>query len=268
MLGLRQIPPPQRRTDSDLASFMLGDVTSFNRYVSTSTNAKEFQKRTFFYGQDTWRVTHALTLNLGLRWELYFPETVNGPGNGALLNINDGYLHVAGIGGIPSDLGWGIKKSKQFAPRIGVTYQFDPKTVVRAGYGRSFDTGVFGSIFGHTVTQNIPVLANQQINSPSTTKARHSRWRSGPVPYTPVPVPANGLLPNPGSTISSSARHDPLNFPSIDAWNLAVERALTGTMSLTVAYVGNKGTHTLGDGDSNGTNPNEAAINAAGLSTA
>ncbi len=36
---------------------MLGDVTSFslNRYVSTSTNAKEFQKRTFFYGQDTWQ---------------------------------------------------------------------------------------------------------------------------------------------------------------------------------------------------------------------
>ena len=37
---------------------MLGDVTNFGRYVSTSTNAKEFQKRTFFYGQDTWRATH------------------------------------------------------------------------------------------------------------------------------------------------------------------------------------------------------------------
>ena len=59
---------------------MLGDVTSFNRYVSTSTNAKEFQKRTFFYGQDTWRVNHKLTLNLGVRWELYFPESVNGAG--------------------------------------------------------------------------------------------------------------------------------------------------------------------------------------------
>ena len=87
------------------ASFLLGDVTSFNRYVSTSTNAKEFQKRTFFYGQDTWRVTKNLTLNLGLRWELYFPESVNGPGNGSLLNLTDGYLHVAGIGGIPSEHG-------------------------------------------------------------------------------------------------------------------------------------------------------------------
>ncbi|MGA7857828.1 MAG: TonB-dependent receptor [Terracidiphilus sp.] len=241
------------------AAFMMGDVTSFNRYVSTSTNAKEFQKRTFFYAQDTWRATKSLTLNLGIRWELYFPESVNGPGNGALLNLTDGYMHVAGIGGIGSNLGWSINKWKQFAPRLGVTYQYDPKTVIRAGYGRSFDTGVFGSIFGHTVTQNIPVLANQQINSPTTTSAAF-KLDVGPAPYVSIPVPANGLLPNPGTQVSSSARSNPLNFPTIDAWNLSVQRAITPTMALTVAYVGNKGTHTLGDGDNNGTNPNEGAI--------
>jgi hypothetical protein len=46
------------------ATFMLGEVSNFGRYVSTSTNAKEFQKRTFFYAQDTWRVNSKLTLNL------------------------------------------------------------------------------------------------------------------------------------------------------------------------------------------------------------
>ena len=247
-------------------SFILGDVTTFNRYVSTSTNAKEFQKRTFFYGQDTWRVSHKLTLNLGLRWEIYFPESVNGKGNGALLNLTDGYLHVAGVGGIGSNLGWNIDKKKQFAPRIGVTYQLDEKTVIRAGYGRSFDTGVFGSIFGHTVTQNIPVLANQQINN-QTANGEAFNLAAGPTPYTPIPVPSNGLLPNPGSAVSSSARNDPLNFPTIDAWNLAVQRALTPTMSLTMAYVGNKGTHTLGDGDSNGTNPNESFVTLPGANS-
>jgi hypothetical protein len=258
---------PTTNTDGlGFGSFMLGDVTSFNRYVSTSTNAKEFQKRTFFYGQDTWRVSHKLTLNLGLRWEGYFPESVNGPGNGALLNLNDGYLHVAGIGGIPSDLGWNIDKKKQFAPRIGVTYQLNEKTVVRSGYGRSFDTGVFGSIFGHTVTQNIPVLANQQINSP-TAEGEAFNLSAGPVAYASIPVPSNGLLPNPGSTVSSSARANPLNFPTIDAWNLAVQRAVTPSMSLTIAYVGNKGTHTLGDGDSNGTNPNESFVNVPGANS-
>lgn len=242
------------------ASYMLGEVGSFGRYVSTSTNAKEFQKRTFFYGQDTWRLSRNLTLNLGLRWELYFPETVNASGNGALLNITDGYLHVAGVGGVPTDLGWGISKAKMFDPRIGFTYQLDPKTVVRAGYGRSFDTGVFGSIFGHTVTQNLPVLGSQSISAASTTVPAFL-LTAGPSDPVKVTVPSNGLLPNPGSQVSSSSRPNPLNFPTIDAWNLSVQRAVTPKMALTLAYVGNKGTHTLGDGDSNGTNPNEPAIN-------
>jgi hypothetical protein len=245
------------------ATFMLGQVDKFGRFVSTSTNAKEFQKRTFFYAQDTWRATRNLTLNLGLRWELYFPETVNAAGNGSLLNLDDGYLHVAGIGGIGSNLGWTADKKKMFAPRIGVTYQLDPKTVIRAGYGRSFDTGVFGSIFGHTVTQNLPVLGNQSMNS-ATTTGNAFLLNVGPAAPVAVTVPASGLLPNPGSSVTSSARANPLNFPTIDAWNLSVQRSLSPTLTLTVAYVGNKGTHTLSDGDGNGTNPNEAAINLPG----
>ena len=257
-----------------LATFMLGEVTSMNRYVSVSTNAKEFQKRTFFYGQDTWRVTHNLTLNLGLRYEFYFPESVNGPGNGALMNLSDGYMHVAGIGSVPSNMGWSIDKAKQFAPRIGLTYQLDPKTVIRAGYGRSFDTGVFGSIFGHVVTQNLPVLANQSLSGsgaigyafPLAGKSNlpGAGPTGGPVPFTFPKTPSNGLLPAEGYNTSPKARHDPLHFPTIDAWNLSVQRALTPTLSLTVAYVGNKGTHTLADGDGNTTNPNESFVNLPG----
>lgn len=245
------------------ASFMLGDVNNYNRFVSVSTNAKEFQKRTFFYAQDTWRATHNLTLNLGLRYELYFPESVNAPGNGSLMNLSDGYMHVAGIGGIPSNMGWGISYAKMFDPRLGVAYQLNPKTVIRAGYGRSFDIGVFGSIFGHVVTQNLPVLANQAVNAPSNTSAAFT-LNQGPPTYAFPTVPQNGLLPNPGSQVTAKARPNPLNFPTIDAWNLAVQRAITPTLSLTLAYVGNKGTHTLGDGDSNNTNPNEAGIQLPG----
>jgi hypothetical protein len=247
------------------ASLLLGDATFFDRYVSTATNAKEFQKRTFFYGQDTWRATHNLTLNLGLRWDLYFPETANATGNGSLLNLSDGYLHVAGIGGVPSNLGWSVDKAKQFSPRVGITYQLDPKTVIRAGYGRSFDTGVFGSIFGHTITQNIPVLANQSFTSSGTGDAFN--LATGPAAYPFPTVPSNGLLPSPGASVVSSARPNPLHLTTIDAWNLSAQRALTPTLSLTVAYVGNKGTHTLGDGDGNSTNPNEAGITTPGANT-
>ncbi len=273
------------------ASFALGDVATFGRYVSTSTNAKEFQKRTFFYGQDTWRASNKLTLNLGVRWEYYFPETVNGANQGSLLNMHDGYLHVAGAGGIGTNMGWEARKSHQFEPRIGIAYQLNEKTVIRSGYGRSFDLGVFGSIFGHTATQNLPVLANQSLSNgaDSTTgvafcvgsqadnpgcfnnplggtaanlsTGTNNGATGGPVPNVFPTVPSNGLIPNPGATVDSKARQNPLRFPTLDAWNLSLQRALTPTLSLTLAYVGNKGTNTLSDGDNNNTNPNEAAIN-------
>ena len=54
-----------------------------------------------------------------------------------------------------------------FAPRLGVAYQLNPKTVVRMGAGVSYSMGNFGSIFGHNVTQNLPVLAIQSLNAPA-----------------------------------------------------------------------------------------------------
>jgi hypothetical protein len=241
------------------AGFVMGEPTDFGRYVSVSTNAKEFQKRTFFYGQDTWRVSKNLTLNLGLRWELYFPEAVNGKGQGSLMNLSDGYMHVAGYSQVPTDMGWTIQKVKGLDPRIGIMYQLDDKTVIRAGYGRSFDTGVFGSIFGHVVTQNLPVLASQTINAPTSTSAAF-QMDAGPAPYVFPAVPSSGLLPAQGYAVSPKARPNPLHFPTIDAWNLSVQRAITPTLALTVAYVANKGTHTLADGDGNNTDPNESAL--------
>jgi outer membrane receptor protein involved in Fe transport len=245
-----------------LASFVEGDPAQFNRYVSVSTNAKEFQKRDFFYGQDTWRATPKLTLNLGIRYELYFPEAVNGTANGSLMDLSTGYLHVAGIGGVPTDMGWSPAKNA-WNPRVGVAYQATDKTVVRAGYGRSFDLGVFGSIFGHVVTQNLPVLANQSVTGTggnTVSYAQPFNLVTGPLPNVFPTVPSNGLLPNPGYAVNSKARPDPLRLPTLDAWNLSVQQSITPTLSLTIAYVGNKGTHTLSAGDGNNTNPMETAV--------
>ncbi len=189
-----------------------------------------------------------------------FPESVNAAGNGSLMNLNDGYMHVAGIGGIGNNMGWGISYGKMFDPRIGLAYQLNDKTVLRAGYGRSFDTGVFGSIFGHVVTQNLPVLANQSLNSSGTTGALPFTLAQGPPAFVFPTVPNNGLLPAQAYQVSPKARPDPLHFPTIDAWNLSLQRAITPTLNLTMAYVGNKGTHTLGDTDQNNTDPNESAL--------
>jgi len=60
-----------------LASFMLGDVTRFTRYVSPTTEARERQWRHYYYAQDVWRPTQKLTLNYGLRLDVINPQTVN-----------------------------------------------------------------------------------------------------------------------------------------------------------------------------------------------
>ncbi len=241
------------------ATLALGQVTNFQRYVSSSTNAKEFQKRDFFYAQDTWRATQKLTINYGLRYELYFPEAINNKGQGALLNLATGYLQVAGVGGVGSNMNY-QKPGNAYNPRIGVAYQATDRTVIRAGYGRSFDIGVFGSIFGHAATQNLPVLANQQITSTGGPTSSAFNLAQGPVAPTATTVPGNGLLPNPGYNVNSKTRPTTLRLPTLDAWNASVQQALAPTVSLTVAYVANKGTHTFGDASSNATNPNEPGL--------
>jgi hypothetical protein len=241
---------------SALATFLLGEVTSMSRYASSSTDAAERQRRWFFYGQDTWRVTPKLTLNYGLRWEIYFPETVNKAGNGALLNLDDGLLHVAGVGGVPMNMG--VENSyKNLAPRIGVAYQYNDKTVVRLGYGRSFDIGVFGSIFGHTVTQNLPVLANQNLTSSSSTTGVFALAQGPPAPAS-TPVPSNGLLPLPIG-INGRARPFRVRIPTLDAYNLTIQHQLSNTVSAEIAYVGNKGTHVFA-GNNPDINPNEPSV--------
>jgi hypothetical protein len=190
-----------------------------------------------------------------VRWEIYYPESVNGTGEGGFADLTTGNIRVAGVG--PYDTAMNVKKDyKLLAPRIGFAYQLDPKTVIRSGYGRSFDIGVFGSIFGHVVTQNLPVLANQNLtnNGPNTAAFNLS---TGPARFVFPAIPANGLIPIPNG-VSVKIRDDPNRFPTIDAWNLAIQRQLNGSTSVTLAYVGNKGTHTF-SGDGQTTNPNVPA---------
>src|SRR5262249_37597996 len=147
---------PQTGGGLSLASFLLGQVQSFTRYVSNSTDAAERQKRLFSYVQDTWRITPKLTVNYGLRHEIYFPQSVTRKDQGGFQNLATGEVLIAGENGV--NMSGNVKTAlTHFAPRLGIAYEVTPKTVIRAGYGRSYDVGVFGVSFGHNVTQNVPV---------------------------------------------------------------------------------------------------------------
>lgn len=261
----------------DLATFLLGEVTKFERFASKSQTAAESQKRFFLYAQDQFRMSSKLTVTYGIRWEDYFPESVNATGNGGFANLEQGVIRVGGFG--PYGLNGSIRNYLgAFGPRVGIAYQLKPKTVVRIGYGRSFDIGVFGSNFGHAVTQNLPVLVHQAIgahdlnpaaindNSQVYNMSDYVNFPTGPPPAQYPTVSANGTIPlrGPTNTVDPRIRPTVQRPAAIDMWNATVEHQLTSTMTLEVAYIGNKGTHGFA-GDGPTYNANERSIVGYGV---
>jgi hypothetical protein len=257
----------------DIASFLLGDVSRFERFASVSQSASESQKRVFLYAQDQFRLTSKLTLNYGLRWEDYLPESVDAKGTGGFANIDrQGVIRVGGFG--PYGLNGNVRNYLgAFGPRLGIAYQLRTKTVVRMGYGRSYDIGVFGSNFGHAVTQNLPVLVHQDIkahdvnpaaisdNFPVYTLNTNQPLLGLPNAPPPVAYPtplADGTIPLRGFDNSVDPRIRPsVQRPaSVDMWNATVQHQLTSTITVEAAYIGNKGTHGFaGNGPAYDANP-------------
>lgn len=262
------------RTGLGLATFLIGDVTGFSRYVSTSTEAQELQWRHFYYGQDTWRATQKLTIAFGVRADIFNPQTLNEAGNGGFPDLNTGEIVVAGVGG--NSLAGNIKNKVNLSPRLGVAYQLNDKMVIRGGYGRSYDIGVFGTAFGHTVTQNIPVLAVQNLNAASAS-GRVFTLASGPPAPTgffgittlPNRCPAGGCVLN--TSIPSNGRFflpdgitvraltDQQTLPHIDAFNVTFQYQFAKDWSLEAAYVGNRGKDVF-VGDNPDLNVNQATL--------
>jgi Carboxypeptidase regulatory-like domain/TonB dependent receptor len=231
-----------------LATFLIGDVTSgFERSFSSpsSGGAGEHQKRFGFYGQDTWRINSRFTLNYGLRWEIYFPQTVTGAGGFLVPNLSNPnpattYFNGPPAGGISGNL-------TNFAPRLGIAYLINPTTVIRAGYGRSFDAGYAGDIFGIAATQNPPVTVNQSVQN-------FFNLAQGPPLFT-FPSGHFSLLdlaaanigsPNVTPTIPASgatlyALPSRVRVPTVDSWNLTLQHEFTPHLYFELGYVGDKG---------------------------
>jgi hypothetical protein len=240
--------PSSPSAGSGLASFLLGDPSQFQRFAQISTNQQDRQKRLFTYAQDTWRVTHKLTLSYGLRWDTWFPDTSLHVGQGGRYEIASNLVEIPGIGGV-SQSGNVRTQWRNFSPRFAIAYAVKPNTVIRTGWARSYYQGTFGWNFNDLAADIYPSIVNQNILpsnsffpvefSAAASPGSPSLGTAPPLPVFPI-IPSSGLIPL-GNGISTP--YIPVNqpIPYVDSYNFTVQHSFGSNTLLSVAYVGNVG---------------------------
>jgi len=213
-------------TGNSLADMLLGLPKQAN--ISTVIELGNRQHVPALFAQDDWKVSHRLTLNLGLRYD-YFSPIVEVNDRQSNFDYATGTLIQAGQNGASRAL---VKADKaNFSPRIG--FAFTPSanadTVIRGAYGIFFAGQEIRTAAPLQLAYNLPFFYEPNFIS------------DGVTPVITVSQGFPSLDPsqavNPGVTSV-----DPnLHTPYYQSWNLAVQRALPGAISLEVAYAGSKG---------------------------
>lgn len=222
-------------TGSALADFWLGNVAGGNRDTGGGATLDELRGNILsFFGQDDWRITPTLTLNLGLRFEDHTPfyEVHNRVVN---FNLMTGALELPGQGGNSRALYSNYLGIGDWLPRIGVAWspaRFHGKTVFRAGFAIS--SYVEGGGSNEELTQNVPYGVLQQAAI------------VGPI--------ENGFGPVSTCTTITIACYQGIrvrifdqNFQPVQSqqWNLTIQHQFSNTLTLQVGYVGQHGIHLL-----------------------
>jgi hypothetical protein len=233
----------------DVAAYLLDVPYQLGRDINTyfpGLRAWEF----FAFAGDRWQVSPKLTVDLGLRWEFYPPATPPFPNEFSNYDQNNNTLVVSGIGGNPENLGM-VTRYKLWAPRLGIAYRLDEKTVIRSGFGISYNP-----FSDNNYAYNYPVRANNFYTNvgdgyaaallPSGQPATFQQGFPLPVP---VAVPSNGIIDaGANSTLLSQSEfiiNPTFKNPSVITWNIAVQRTLPMKLTLDLAYVGLKGVDTV-----------------------
>lgn len=243
--GFTQNPAASAGTGSGMADALLGKAT--NGAIRFLRGTRGFRRNEFsFYTQDTWKTTDKLTLTLGLRYDNY--------GGGPWTEVNNrmfqfvpSLVDVVRVGtngisrsGIESD-------NNNFAPRIGVAYRASRKTVLRAA------GGIFYSPLISDVTRNLGA------NPPEFISYSYNNSELDFVGARPLSAglerPAQGTVTGNLTALDFATR-----TPYTSQWNVAIQHELPGSTSLTVAYVGSKGTKLQGFPDINQPVPGTSAV--------
>jgi hypothetical protein len=234
-------------TNNAYASFLLGNVDNMQKSMQyILMTPREFQFGG--YAQDRWQITQKLTFSLGLRYELY-PLMTRADDKGIeRLDPATELVYMGGRGGIPKNVGVTVSH-KLFAPKAGIAYRLDDKTVIRAGYGINYDP----LPFSRPLRGFYPLTVNFNIQSPSGFQDAGTLANGMPPVYGPDL--STGIVTLPSVADMRSPWPGEIHRGYVQSYNLTVERKLPQDVVLSVAYVGTESTHLLADRDINTSAP-------------
>jgi Carboxypeptidase regulatory-like domain len=235
-------------TGFDVASFMLGLVNTKSRNLFDANTYTEKRPEYSLYVQDDYRATNRLTLNLGLRWDVY-PPWVEIDDRQSNFDESTGTFVVASdsavINGVEVGRYLQTYSKRDLGPRFGLAYDLtgDGKTMIRGGFGIFWNYTPGGT--SSSKAQNPPFLQSTTINASPTAYGSNNLLRDG------LPPPP-GVDPNRPAAGSTRSIFD-INFRDAYArqWNLNVQRSFFTNYMLEVAYVGSQGRQMLYKGDPN-----------------
>jgi hypothetical protein len=223
----------------EFASFLLGGVSSYAQVAPIALSNSKSQFALFV--QDTWKVTRKLTVDYGLRWDYgtYAREQYGRNGSIGLDVPNPSAAGRLGATIFEATCKCSFANNYPYAigPRVGVAYQINPKTVLRAG---------FGVVYNATSTASGAVTANAASTAfPANSGLVAGQFKDG------LPTNVRAVWPSfdpgvgqaPGTVIAFPSMVDPnAGRPArLTQWNISLQREITRNLVVEASYVGNRG---------------------------
>jgi hypothetical protein len=231
---------------NDMASFLLDSPQASSTGRDFSGTFPTYRAWYFFpYASDRWQVNNKLTVDIGLRWEIYPPGLPAFPGQFSNYIPSNNTLVVGGVGGNPNN--GGLQNHLNYlAPRLGMAYRLKEKTVLRAGLGVSYTPFEDNTYINNNYPTkgNIGAVQGASAYTSAFYNGSLLSFESGLPSPAPVPIPSNGIYSVAALGFNGSTEgFFPTNYknPHVIAWNFSVQQALPYHFTMDVAYVGNHG---------------------------